>query len=135
MVVTDRLEGTLGDAIRKYYKKFINMHQNSATKRFPEKLPKSFSLESAYDYINQNITWSSTKEGWLYFYTLNLRWVLGITYLCHEFEPQWEKCCIAALNRYLYFSSGLRGYKEKRYHKIQHIYERKIEKLKEIFGN
>jgi len=121
-----------------FYKHFFEIHSTEKTKMLllMDKKYLFLNLLGILNVINHNITWGLTKEGYLYYYTLNLRWAIGIAYICHEFDSKYDDICLRKANEFVNYrsSSYLVGIDYK-YHKVQKIYKEKIKIMKEIFGN
>lgn len=120
------------------FKRFTPIHNKSAVKRVVKERIKPKTLNCVFELFNQYITWASTEEGYVYYYTLNLRWVLYLTYVCHEEFPGMENFCIQKLKKFVNYSTTTSNYKcydEKEYLKKREIFLKKIKKIEEIFGN
>lgn len=123
--------------IERLYKHFLNFHQTEATKKIEMVVkPPYDNIPKMIDIYNVNIIWNRTKEGYIYYYTLNLRWVYALTMLCHEIYPEKERFCLEKLNMFRhYYSSQLFTEEDrKQYNKIFAIFGEKIKKMREIFG-
>jgi hypothetical protein len=122
--------------VEKLFTHFTKIHHTEAIRRIYPNEDDFSSIRNIIHIFNQRITWAKTKEGYVYYYILNLRWILGITYLCIKYSMINYPYCISALNRYIkYRGSGLTEEERKKYHKFKGIYEKRIEKIVEIFGN
>ena len=123
--------------IERLYKHFLNSHQTEATKKVEMVVkPPYDDISKMIDIYNVHITWSKTKEGYVYYYALNLRWVYALTMLCHEICPEKERFCLEKLNMYRHYcsSSQFNEKDRKQYNKTFTIFGEKIKKMREIFG-
>ena len=123
------------------YEKYIKSHPTYAMKKVKEFTIDFGNLDKVFDVFNYHIGWGGTKEGHSYYYILNMRWVIELSYLCHEFSNEYDNYCLGKIDYYYKFStkSGYSFKKGVRYTRQQFIahyefYTKKIEKIKEIFG-
>ena len=128
--------------IAELYERYTNSHLTDAVKKLREHTINFGSLDIVYDIFNKYIGWGGTKEGHTYYYFLNLKWAMEITYLCHEFSKDYDNYCLGKLEYYYGFSDRRIGSysKKSKYTREQCIalydcYTRKIKKMREIFGN
>ena len=122
--------------VEKLFTHFTKIHYTEATRKICLSEYDFSNIRTIIHVFNEKIRWASTKEGYVYYYILNLRWVLGITYLCIEHSMIDYPYCINALNKYVtYHYSGLTEEDRKKYHKFKGVYKKRIEKIVEIFGN
>ena len=126
----------MANEVEKLFTHFTKIHNTEAIRKIcPSKYDFS-NIRNIIHIFNNRITWARTKEGYVYYYILNLRWILGITYLCIEHNMTSYLSCISALNHYIdYRNTDLTEEDRKKYHKFKGVYKKRIEKIVEIFGN
>lgn len=127
--------------IAELYEKYTKSHPTDAIKKLRKHTIDFGSLDAVFDIFNYHIGWGGTKEGHPYYYFLNLRWVIEILLLCHEFSKEYDNYCLGKLEYYYGFSNrSIYNYRiNSKYSKKQCValfdcYTKKIEKIKEIFG-
>lgn len=127
----------MANEVEELFTHFTKIHNTEAIRKIcPSKFDFS-NIRVIIHIFNERIAWARTKEGYVYYYILNLRWILGITYLCitkHNMTNY--QYCISALNSYI----GYRNYEltvedKKKYYKFKSVYKKRIEKIVELFGN
>lgn len=127
----------MANEVEELFTHFTKIHNTEAIRKIcPSKFDFS-NIRVIIHIFNERIAWARTKEGYVYYYILNLRWILGITYLCitkHNMTNY--QYCISALNGYI----GYRNYElteedKKKYYKFKGVYKKRIEKIVELFGN
>lgn len=126
-----------------YLKCFLEKHQTKSTKSLKPLIHYCTDLHDLFDFFNRNIYWYNTVEGGLYYYFLNLRWVIALSYFCHEHSKDYDNLCLEQLNRYYKFSNenasgvyfGSFNYTIEEYRRLYRYYAHKMKKIKEIFGS
>jgi len=134
MAATDKLPKDLKNRIFHFYKHFLKAHNTrSVREKMPKKIDDLETIGDVLNLFNAKISWSNTDYGYSYYYALNIRWVIGISYLCHELYPSLDGRCIDVIEKFLRYHNS--DCDEDRYNKMKRIYSQKVEKIKEIFGN
>lgn len=126
----------MANEVEELFTHFTKIHNTEAIRKIcPSKIDFS-NIRVIIHIFNERIAWARTKEGYVYYYILNLRWVLGITYLCIKHSMTNYQYCIDALNGYIgYRNYDLTEEDKKKYYKFKGVYKKRIEKIVEIFGN
>lgn len=127
--------------IAELYERYTNSHLTDAIKEVRKHTTNFASLDAVYDIFNKYINWNGTKEGHSYYYFLNLKWAMEITYLCHEFSKYYDNYCLGKLESYYRFTDrrtcGSRKnslYTREQCVALYDCYTTKIKKMREIFG-
>jgi hypothetical protein len=137
------IDNELASKISKLLKNFLEIHKTEETERISKCVIEFNNLYSVFDIFNKNISWYATKDGAPYYYFINLRWVIALTYLCHEHSMKYDKFCLKQIRKYYAFcgsnfSTVIFGYfkynREDCIRKLRY-YTKKIEKIEKIFGN
>ena len=126
----------MANEVEELFTHFTKIHNTEAIRKVCPSEYDFSNIKHIVHIFNDRISWASTKEGYVYYYILNLRWILGITYLCIKHSMVGYGSCISALNHYI----GYRNYElteedKKKYYKFKGVYEKRIEKIVELFGN
>jgi len=130
------LNEDLIDKIKKHYQYFIKCHKKASAIGNLKVTEKDFSdIKTVLNLFNDNIRWAYTKEGYIYYYVLNLRWVISVIYLCYENDKSLDCSSLEKLKKFSGFYVSLFNEEKERYFKWKKIYEQKIKKIEEIFGN
>jgi hypothetical protein len=124
----------LKNKIKRFYKRFLDIHNTEETQKMARRNLLFETLPLILNYFNCYIGWARAKEGYTYYYTLNLRWVIGITYIAHEFDHSYDDLCLRKLRNFWEYSNHLERDESKRYKRQREIYDKKIKKIEEIFG-
>lgn len=138
-----KIPDKLNERINKALDNFLDIH---STKEILELnrdyLKGNNSFYRKFDFINQGITWYTTEEGGYFYYFLNLRWIILLSYIIHEYSEEYDDYCLGQINRYLAFAAppflqiGLSSkYTSVECRRMYCCYLNKIKKIKEIFGN
>jgi hypothetical protein len=126
----------MANEVEKLFTHFTKIHNTEAIRKICPSEYNFSNIRNIIHIFNNRITWAGTKEGYVYYYILNLRWILGITYLCIKHNMTNYLSCISALNHYIdYRNTDLTEEERKRYYKFKGVYKKRIEKIVEIFGN
>lgn len=126
----------MANEVEELFTHFTKIHNTEAIRKICPSEYDFSNIKIIIHIFNERISWAKTKEGYVYYYILNLRWILGITYLCIKHSMVGYGSCISALNHYI----GYRNYElteedKKKYYKFKGVYEKRIEKIVELFGN
>lgn len=126
----------MANEVEELFTHFTKIHNTEAIRKVCPSEYDFSNIKHIVHIFNERISWAKTKEGYVYYYILNLRWILGITYLCIKHSMVGYGSCISALNHYI----GYRNYElteedKKKYYKFKGVYEKRIEKIVELFGN
>ena len=128
--------------IANLFEHFTDCHQTTAILRIKEKKLDYSDLGEMLDVFNCNIAWNGTKEGYAYYYFLNLRWAIGLSYVCHSFSDEYDDYCLDKINTfqnfcYSFIGKGFMnlGYTERKCTLLHKHYAEKIRKIEELFGN
>lgn len=134
MEATDKVPKELKSRIEHFYKHFLEVHN---TRSIREKMPKMLNNYETIGYIlnifNSKISWITTDYGYSYYYALNMRWVIGISYLCHELYPSFDEICIRFLKKFVDYYSSCPD--KDKYERTKRIYSLRVKKIEKIFGN
>lgn len=139
MVTNDK---DLISGIAHLFEYFTDHHQTDAILKIKEKTLDYSDLDEMFDVFNYNIGWNATKEGHPYYYFLNLRWAIGLFYLCHNFSNEYDNYCLEKIRNYYTFCRDFDnynfrklGYTKKQCVLLHEHYTKKIEKIEKLFGN
>lgn len=131
--IDNRIPVKLSKILEKYFDYFSNIHCTEEIRAIKAKNNHDFTnLSKTLNIFDRNINWYRSNEGYIYYYVLNLRWAIGVCYLCHEYFPKADKICIERISNFLEFHYDYVDDRE--YFRKHAIYRNKIEKIKEIFG-
>lgn len=130
----NRMSKDLKRRTDRMFERFTKIHNKLAVKEMIEKRGTPRTFNEVCEVFNVNINWSSTKEGYVHYYTLNLRWILYLTYICYEEFPELVNFCIMKLRKFVYYSSSTVE-NEQQYCIKKNVFLKKIKKIEEIFGN
>ena len=126
----------MANEVEELFTHFTKIHNTEAIRKVCPSEYDFSNIKHIVHIFNDRISWASTKEGYVYYYILNLRWVLAITYLCIKHSMIDYQCCISALNHYIgYRNYNLTEEDKKKYYKFKGVYKKRIEKIVELFGN
>ena len=119
---------------------FLKAHKTGETGRINiECVKKSRDLQVKFNMINKYILWASTKEGHYFYYFLNLRWAIFLSYIIHEFNNKYDYYCLGKIDEYFDYVSypfdDADTYKTKGYTRMYKHFSEKIKKIGTIFGN
>lgn len=127
--------------IAKLFEHFTDCHQTSAILRIKGKTLDYSDLDEMFDVFNRNIRWSGAKEGYGYYYFLNLRWAIGLSYVCHSFSNRYDDYCLEKIQTFRDFCCSFEGkeflnlgYSERKCTSLRKYYVKKIRKIEELFG-
>ena len=134
MEATNKVPKELKNRIEDFYKHFLDVHN---TRSIREKMPKTLNNYKTIGRIlgifDSNISWAATDYGYLYYYALNMRWVIGISYLCHELYPSFDEICFLFLKKFVNYHMSCVD--EDKYERTKRIHSLKVKKIEKIFGN
>ena len=134
--MSNKLNGDLKERVNHLFERFIKIHNTEAVNLAAKSWKGVYFLEEVFNFFNAHITWSSTKEGYVYYYTLNLRWVLILAYLCYEEFQEYKHIAHSYLVKFVsYSSSSFRSYERDIYKQKNIFFHKKIKKIEKIFGN
>ena len=126
----------MANEVEELFTHFTKIHNTEAIRKICPSEYDFSNIRVIIHIFNERIAWARTKEGYVYYYILNLRWILGITYLCIKHNMVGYLSCISALNHYIdYRNTDLTEEDRKKYHKFKGVYKKRIEKIVELFGN
>lgn len=126
----------MANEVEKLFTHFTKIHNTEAIRKICPSVRDFSNIRHIIHIFNNRISWARTKEGYVYYYILNLRWILGITYLCIKHSMINYHYCINTLNEYVdYCNYELIEKERKKYYKFKGVYKKRIEKIIEIFGN
>lgn len=81
--------------IIEFVKRFLKAHKNGETDNILTVLERhNLSLMCVIRVIDNALSWSSTNEGFYYFYFLQIRLLLAAALLLYE-DKEFDKCCEA----------------------------------------
>jgi len=139
----DLIPKELFDKVQLYCWHFFEIHQTEDIKKYIIKCTKNDIVKNRNIYnlvniVNYSLSWANTKEGYHYYYFLNLRFNIGLLYLFAEYDnKKYSKYFIKTLKGFMGFSSSL-GISRNDFFfsetKMKY-YKEKIKKLEKIFGN
>lgn len=128
--------------IANLFEHFTDCHQTSAILKIKEKTLDYSDLGEMFDVFNHSIHWSGTREGYAYYYFLNLRWTIGLSYVCHSFSNRYDDYCLKKIKNFQGFCLSFRdkgfmnlGYTERKCTLLHKHYAEKIRKIEELFGH
>ena len=134
MAATNNIPNELLKRIERFRDCFFDKHKSSITKRLLD--VRFHDMHAVLNNIN-NFIWRDTEEGYTYWYTLNLRWVIGVAYICHEFDKGYDNLCFKYLYEFINYrnSEAIKKENEEKYTQKRKFFCKKIKKLEKIFGN